>query len=187
MYTSLVAMFCGPHDNDGGISYRRIDAAIERARKTRAKQLPIVICGDGNGGQDCLQFIDRAQQGDIQHAFFRYHAGASTITDAQSLALVLSRDPTFAHVREVHLVTDWWHMPRATLFLQDTLRACIARRSLRVIEHPVMCQVPPTHVLAREEQGIQDFLAGTYGTNPPAESYGKPLHLHSKNSITSAT
>ncbi len=172
MHTSLVAMFCGPHDNNGGVSFRRIDAAIDAANSLR---LPLVICGDGNGGVDCRLFHLRARSYGALNTVALYDAGASTLHDARLLVALLRKSPEFTHVECVHLATDWWHMSRARLFLEYLLLEQMPSRRVRVEALNVSCFAPPQRVLDREQRGIEDFQAGRYGREPTADHYGKPV------------
>ena len=162
-------MFCGPHDNQGRVSFRRIDTAIGLARRKTKTQLPLIICGDGNDGEDCMVFLGRAQSADLNHVIARHCALANTLSNAESLSLVLLNDRAFKRVEAIHLVTDLWHMRRASLFLRSVLHDILPRRVFLVRECHVGGEAPPPSVLDREEQGIQDFLAGHDGSNPPTE------------------
>jgi len=127
---------------------------------------PLVICGDGNGGKDCMLFLGRAQSADIHHVIARHNPLANSLSDAESLALVLLNDKLLKNVLSVHLVTDSWHMRRAALFLRHVLCNVLSRRLIEVYEYPIESALPPRLILDREEQGIADFFAGCYKPKP---------------------
>ena len=171
--TSIVAMFCGPHDENGGVSLRRPDAAIAYAQRVG---LPLVICGDGNGGKDCTHFRTRALNAGLCDVVDLYGLDANTLSDARSLCTLLARSSEFRDVHTVHLVTDWWHMMRARLFLEHLLRELACARVVSVEPVNVACPDPSQAVLMGELCGVRDFLAGNYGNTRHLVGYGKPCH-----------
>ena len=171
--TSIVAMFCGPHDNNGAVSFRRPDAAIAH---TRCVGLPLIICGDGNNGTDCHLFRVHAEAAGLREVVDLYGPDANTLSDARSLCTLLARNAEYRDVHTVHLVTDWWHMMRARLFLEHLLRELACARIVSVEEVPVKCHDPLPEVAMGEICGVRDFLAGNYGKTRHLVGYGKPCH-----------
>lgn len=167
---SVVAMFCGPHDEGGGVARRRIDKAIETALE---HQIPLLIAGDGNNCKDVTVFMEMARSRGAHHVIGLYDSEANTRSDAVCVSNQLKNNPEFARVREIYLVTDFWHMPRAKTILEAICRQ--DRLEVQIISMPVTNgPMPPEIVLAGERQGIEDFLAGRYGLRKAHDPYGKP-------------
>lgn len=171
-FTSLVVVFCGPHDNDGQVSFRRIDAGIEGALHLKT---PLMICGDGNGGLDCRLFEKRALEQGVRHVQALYDPRASTITDAESVAYNVRHAKGYSQIQRIYLTTDWWHMERAALFLARLLLAIVPERHFEIAQAPVPSMPPPEEQLVREKQGIRDFLADRYDWRSTRAAYGKPV------------
>ncbi|MBI4437747.1 YdcF family protein [Candidatus Uhrbacteria bacterium] len=171
-YHSAVVVFCGPHDEGEYVPMRRIDQAILLARNTRA---PLLVAGDGNYGSDVQWFARRAGQSGIAYVRAFYDERASTLADAQRIADELLVNPPLMSVVNVHLVTDDWHMNRATAILAGELARALRERKPRVTRIPVRNGPrPPAHILEGERQGLEDYLAGRYGQRRAHAPYGKP-------------
>ena len=168
MSSSVVAIFCGPHEN-GVVSFRRIDVAIQVALRI---QVPLVIAGDGNFGRDLDVFAKRAHLAGVTIVKTFYDARANTLADAQMVCEHLSTSAEFYDVRTIHLVTDFWHMPRATLILISQMTT----RLFELVCVPVMTPVPSLDVLLAEQRGIQDLFSGQYGIRHNGVHFGKPAH-----------
>jgi len=167
---SVVAMFCGPHDEGNVVPRRRIDKAVEAALE---HQVPLLIAGDGNNHRDVTAFMEIARFRGVRHVIGLYDPEANTLSDAVCVAKQVNDNPEFARVRRIYLVTDFWHMPRAKMMLETV---CIEYAlQLDVISSPVTSgPMPPEAVLLGERQGIEDFLAGRYGLRKAHDPYGKP-------------
>lgn len=171
-YRSVVAMFCGPHDEGDSVPTRRIDRAIELSLELCS---PLLIAGDGNHGQDVQLFVQRAQASGVLYVRRFYDDQACTPADAKSVANELIHNPPFMSVKDVHLVTDDWHMARATTILEGELKREMSHSQPTV--HPVRVTTgprPPEVVLLGERQGLEDYLAGRYGSRIAHPPYGKP-------------
>lgn len=167
---SVVTMFCGPHDEGNDVPRRRIDKAVQVAL---AHQVPLLIAGDANRGKDINAFVAIAKSQGVRHVVGLYDPAASTFSDAFCVARELKIRPEFGNVSRIYLVTDFWHMLRASIMLE---RICLDHAlQVEIIHAPVTKgPVPPEVVLAGEQQGIEDFLAGRYGTRKAYDPYGKP-------------
>lgn len=171
MHESIIAMLCGPHE-DGRPSQRRIYRAIDYAL---IKDLPLLIVGDGNHGKDVDSFAQHARGRRVNPVFTCYDAGANTLTDVRLIVETLNGDH-FANVETVHLVTDVWHMARASLFLATTLARALPHRDIAIYPVTVHTPDPPREILFAEARGIRHFLEGNYGVNGNALQFGKPAH-----------
>ncbi len=169
MIHNVVAVFCGPHNDDGSISYARVDAAIEHALR---HDLPLIVAGDGNCGSDVRHFISRAQAAGVLDTTGLYDQGRCTLSDAQQVVGKVAE--MFPRRRvHMHLVTDWWHMSRAAIMLMGETRcACLEDLTIRCVN--VEGPTPTTNILRGEAQGVTDYLAGTYGERTAYEPWGKP-------------
>ena len=175
-YRSVVAMFCGPHDDGDSAPTRRIDRAIELSLELCS---PLLIAGDGNFAEDLQFFSARAEEAGVLYVRWFYERLASTRTDAQSIVNEIINNPPFIRVANIHLVTDDWHMARAAAMLEGEQRHLIARdhhASLPTVHRvPVITGLrPPDVVLAGERQGLADYLAGRYGERKAHPPFGKP-------------
>ncbi len=171
-YGSVVAMFCGPHEK-GKVSYRRIDAAIAAAREFG---VPLLIAGDGNRGLDVQEFAVRAAQCGVEAVIPLYDAQATTLADARLVSVFLSRQTGYTLVDTIHLVTDYWHMPRAMAMLGTLMLEQMPDRRLTITCVNVETPQPSKEVLEREKKGIEDFIMGRYGRDVPIVQLGKPAH-----------
>lgn len=172
LYRSVVAMFCGPHDEGEGAPTRRIDRAIGLALELCS---PLIIAGDGNHSHDVRRFAWQAEQDGVHYVRALFDARCSTFSDAQSVMGDLLNNPPFMSVRQVHLVTDDWHMARASGILECELQRLLSRPILEVIRcHVTTGPRPPDDVLAGERQGLEDYLGGRYGSRVAHPPYGKP-------------
>lgn len=172
MYQEVVVIFCGPHEK-GRVSFRRIDAAINAALEFG---LPLLIAGDGNKGLDVVAFEMRARERGVSVVVPLYDAQANTLTDARLVCEFLRQRTGYEMVQTVHLVTDYWHMPRASLMLSMLLREQSVDRC--VVLNCVHVQTPPPSqsVLDAERQGIEDFMQGRYEPDSSPVQFGKPAH-----------
>ncbi len=171
-YRSVVAMFCGPHDEGEGAPTRRIDRAIELSVELCS---PLLIAGDGNHGEDVRRFARHAEQNGVAYIRALFDARRCTPSDAESIVHELVNNPPFMSVRHVYLVTDDWHMARASGILEGQLQRLLSRPTLEVIRCPVTTGPrPPDPVLQGERQGLLDYLAGRYGERKAHAPYGKP-------------
>lgn len=173
--TSLVVVFCGPHDNDGKVSFRRIDAGIAGALLRPEKPIPLIICGDGNGGYDCRQFERRALERGVPQVHAVFDPRASTYSDADSVCHAIRYMQGYSRITRLFLVTDWWHMERAGLFLGRMLDVLVLERKFEVLQAPVPCPAPPQEQILAEKRGIRDFLADRYDLAHRGTPYGKPF------------
>lgn len=174
MRRSIVMTLCGPHDDQthkDGISFRRINRAIE---VSLLHKLPIVIAGDANNGADLQMYENEACCRGVSKCIRLYDARANTLADVQSVVRALKTDPEFCDGVLVHLVTDNWHMLRASTMLK--IEALRRRLDLRIeCVEVVQESLPPTRVLEAERLGTLDYLEDHYGNRAPALSYGKPI------------
>lgn len=166
---AVVVVFCGPHEEGRSVPMLRISRAIAVAL---ARELPILIAGDGNRGQDVRFFARRARNAGVRSGCGLYNGEASTLNDARMVAERLQG----AQLSRIHLVTDNWHMRRARAMLASELCA----HGLDLCE--IICEdvqdgpKPPAWVPEAERRGLEDFQSGRYdpslrGINP---GWGKP-------------
>ncbi len=177
MLTTVVAMFCGPHE-DGNVLFHRIDAATFYAR---THQLPLLVAGDSNYGFDVEIYCQRARARGVrlvEPCYDDRHPVGSTLIDAKNLALALTVHKRFERVIHVHLFTDWWHVQRARTMAQGEIDQCMGDTGLiRVIAKPVDAPHPGEARVLGEKQGLQSYLNGTYDSTQAAYApWGKPAH-----------
>ncbi|GEM_PF-1579121 len=184
----VVVMICGPHHqkedgsrdgytcsgtHDGTRCFSRVDAAVAEALRRKA---PLVICGDANEGRDVRAFHTRADAWGVASITQLIHPDGPSDThrDLQMAVQLLLRDPEFAQVTRFVLVTDHWHMPRASMMAVDLIANVYvpAGRMLQFVPSGVHCWEPPLDVLERERDGCADFAAGDYQSG--RHGYGKP-------------
>jgi len=167
---SVVAMFCGPHDENNDVPRRRIDKAVQ---VSLLHQIPLLVAGDANHCKDIDVFMAIAKSQGVRHVVGLYDPAASTFSDAFCVARELKNQSEFQNVSRIYLVTDFWHMLRASLILE---KVCLEHTlQIEIIHIPVTNgPLPPQIVLDGEQQGIQDFLAGRYGSRKAYDPYGKP-------------
>lgn len=115
--TEVVIMFCGPFYGHRPFHYGRIDRAIALANAFRC---PLVICGDGTGGRELDEFQARSRDAGVPITVARYNGKRNTHGDAISAAAVVAAE--FPRTETAYLVTDWYHVPRATIRLAHRLR-----------------------------------------------------------------
>jgi hypothetical protein len=156
---TAVAMFCGPHDEGNQVPTRRIDQAINLALSTGS---PLFIAGDRFNGDEITRFKLRARNQGVTTIVEAFDPRHCTLSDAQATAReILARG--YHQLTSIHLVTDWWHMPRAAAMLRGELQSTLGR-VLEVIESTVHNGPCPVDlVLSNEKQGLDDYRAGTYG------------------------
>lgn len=166
----VAVMLCGPHEN-GSVCNRRIDEAIYIAS---SKDIPLIIAGDGNYGNDIAHFTDRANLDGVHKTIGLYSERASTFSDSMMVADVLSKYDEFVDVNTIYLVTDWWHMPRASLFFTSAMQLKKPGFVFDLKLVNVSTPRPPEWVIEAEHNGVKDFLRGEYGSNGCAVIFGKP-------------
>ncbi|TAL50760.1 hypothetical protein EPN81_01850 [Patescibacteria group bacterium] len=159
MLTSAVVMYCGPYDEGNQPPTRRIDHAIALSRRF---DLPLFIAGDAFEGKEIDRFSVRAWEAGVASVIPAFDPRHCTLADAQAVAReILSRD--LACLSHLHLVTDWWHMDRASTMLEREL-AQILGRIVRVQPSSVFSGPAPSRLVhENERQGLNDYLVGTYG------------------------
>lgn len=158
-------MFCGPHDEGDRIPTRRIDHAVDLASRL---EVSLFITGDAFGGAEVLRFQARAWAAGVHSTLTAYDPRRCTLADAQAVGRIIV-DRQFLRLARVHLVTDWWHMERASTMLERELAAIVGRRILVVPESVMVGPVPDATVHQNERQGIDDYLAGVYGQRVVAD------------------
>jgi len=157
--TSAVVMFCGPHDEGDQTPTRRIDQAIQLALSL---DVPLFVAGDAFNGEEVARFQAHAWHTGVSVIIPAFDARHCTLADAQAVAtkIVEHRLDRLSHL---HLVTDWWHMERASLMLEREL-ARILGRTIRVQPSSVFAGPTPSSLVhENERQGLEDYLAGRYG------------------------
>lgn len=172
MTPHVVAVLCGPHDNDGSVCFRRVDRGIAVAIE---QNIPLIVAGDANGRADVRLFCDRAHEAGVRTIYEAYDRRASTLFDVRSITRLLQFEPDLQDVKRVHLVTDYWHMARATVMLADQLRKRLGGSYAIACENVMDGPEPPPDVFAREHRGLMAYIDGTYDTTSlPHVPYGKP-------------
>ncbi len=170
--TEIVAMFCGPHSPDGGQRFERIDMAT---RTALTRNLPLVIAGDGNHGEDLKVFEGVARSDGVRLIVTLYDRQANTLADAQLVANAVVTDARFRGVRRIYLVTAGYHMIRATTMLRGELKKLVSGPPIEVIEVEVPDEEPQDGQVVNEALGLQHYLAGDYGDhNRNGDHVGKP-------------
>ncbi len=173
MFRAVVVVFCGPHTDEGGVLFHRIDRAI---RVCTGHGVPLLIAGDGNGGRDVELFTRRALEAGVESVIPLGVSISTTLDDADRVASKL-QETEFVGVRQVCLVTDDWHMPRAVVMLADRLKSVRGKMDVEIICENVSQGPPPPRWVTTfaEQRGLQDFISGRY---TPARAvhpaWGKP-------------
>ncbi|MBI4435693.1 YdcF family protein [Candidatus Uhrbacteria bacterium] len=153
-------MFCGPHDEGNKTPTRRIDHAIRLALR---EALPLFIAGDALGGEEVRRFQVRASNAGVETAVAAFDSRHCTLADAQVVAAKIL-ELRLERLNHVHLVTDWWHMERASAMLAGELER-ILHRSILVQPASVFTGPKPSSLVhENERRGLEDYLAGVYGT-----------------------
>ncbi len=170
----FVAMLNGPHDADGNRRHNRIDTAVSRALELR---LPLLVVGDSNHGSDVRYYCEYARKQGVLEVVGLHRNLANTLIDAYAIADHVS--PFAASETSgptIHLVTDYWHLPRSLVFLHAVLKERIG--TFRIVAVPALGFDPPAEIVLGEVKGINDFLSGDYGLhNAPHPPFGKPAEL----------
>lgn len=152
----VVVLFCGPRTNSGHPSTLRITRAIEVARSERAR---LLIVGDAHDGADVDLFVSMAKEHGVERVSpvrVETHL-ANTEMNAKQVALAL-KDTAYRSVNTVYLVTDHWHMQRATLHLQDALTRARATHAPDIIAINVTSAIElDESVLERERKLVAKF------------------------------
>lgn len=158
MPQAAVAMFCGPYDEGEQMPTRRIDHAIQIAKE---EGLPLLIAGDAFDGKEVLRFQNRAWSAGVRSVLTAFDPRHCTTADAQAIGRVILKWH-FDRIRLLHVVTDWWHMPRASAMLEGELRSI--GRPVQVVRESVFVGPHPDQLVHQNErQGLADYLAGRYG------------------------
>lgn len=152
-------MFCGPHDEGDQTPTRRINHAINLAIRN---ELPLFIAGDAFGGKEIYRFRVRAWHAGVALVLPAFDPRHCTLSDAQAIASMILEHHLDSLAR-IHLVTDWWHMERASTMLERELERIVGRQILVVPESIMTGPVPDATVHDNERQGLDDYLAGRYG------------------------
>ncbi len=173
MPAAAVVVFCGPHDEGEQTPTRRIDHAIQLARE---RNFPLFIAGDAFGGEEVRCFQVRAWSAGVLTVISAFDSRHCTLSDAQAVAAeIIGR--RLDHLNHVHLVTDWWHMERASVMLEREL-ARILERAVRVQPASVFTGPAPSSLVhENERRGLADYRAGIYGTrrvNDPLRHRSQP-------------
>ena len=177
MLRAVVVVLCGPHAPGGEVLFHRIDRAI---RVATDHGVPLMIAGDGNGGEDVELFARRALASGVERVITIAQALSTTLEDVCRVAHKLS-ESEYERVLQVCLVTDEWHMPRAVVMLADRLKSERGALDVEIIcENVLEGPPPPRWVSAYAEQhGLQDFISCRYDSrraiNP---AWGKPAAQH---------
>ena len=151
----------------------RIMAAITLAQRLDA---PIFICGDANGGRDLDRMCGMARLANLKVICCDNGTMDNTQGDCEAAARALENAPD---VDTVHLVTCWYHMPRAMV----TLRIALARfvqRNMVIERAPVWRRVVYglLHLLAERRGGMAMLLGRPVGRRL---EIGKPDRRKSRN------
>lgn len=172
----FVLMVCGPHLYDDRPSpiHQRIDAATYHAA---VKDATLLVCGDACGGEDVRHFIARARG---RHPDLSIHGcydpGACTLTDVRAGLRQLNELVAPGGEAHVLLVTDDYHIRRAGVMLRGEIASHLTRGQRLTVEDRFLHGTPrpPDETqLAREEQGLRDYLDGRYRARTD-NHWGKP-------------
>ncbi len=174
--TTLVVCFNGPRRSDGAIQFHRVDAAIVIAQQG----YPLLLVGDANKGEDLAAFVARAQAAGVSMILSAYHPGGKTLSDARAIIWALEHGlgdhETFGRIRDVLMVTDDWHRPRAHTMLVGELEVILGPDHPFVVHcHDVIDQGerPTPQMLLGEGRGREMYLQRKYGETIEAPA-GKP-------------
>jgi hypothetical protein len=153
---AIVVLFCGPRTKSGHPSTLRITRAIDVARSERVR---LLIVGDAHDGADVDLFVSMAKEHGVERVTpvrVESHL-ANTEMNANQVALEL-KYAGYRSVNTVYLVTDHWHMQRATLHLQDALTRARATHAPDIIAINVTSAIElDKSVLDRERDLIAKF------------------------------
>lgn len=165
----VVVLFCGPRTDSGHPSTLRITRAIEVARSERAR---LLIVGDAHNGSDLDLFVSMAKEHGVDRVIpVRVPTEqANTKRNAQQIVVELSRNvgvdgvlkPVYFSLNAIYLVTDHWHMRRASLHLADELKLVRGVNIPEIIPMNVTSAMEIDEaVLEREQVLIEEFLDST--------------------------
>jgi len=159
-----VVVFYGPHY--GGVrEWGRIDKAIKIAKKHNC---PLIICGDGCLGEGVTIFYDYAIGCGVEEVYAHFDSRQNTRGDAfGAVHVIVSRFPTLGRL---HLVTDWYHLPRSFIALSIELNKHKLEDRVQITANPVwqrFCE--GTQRLRGEIRGCLDYLR-----NCSQRTYGLP-------------
>lgn len=176
MNQEFVVTVCGPHmyDDRDSPCYNRVDAATQAALYRHAV---LLIAGDARNGQDLARFVERSRRLLAYDAVVEcYDPAGDTLGDVQATLRAIRERIIDGDPAEVMLVTDDYHMRRLGVMFRGEMARTFARGQLRVRDFgiPGPPRAPTDLELAREEQGLCDYLAVTYGQNHDGVHWGKP-------------
>jgi hypothetical protein len=172
----FVLTLCGPHMHDDHPSpiYMRHTAGAHQARYRNAK---LLIAGDARSGLDVEHFVvhARAQVPDLT-VIGCYDAGGCTLSDVQAALRQIDHLVEPGGSAHVLLISDAEHILRAGIMLRGEIRASLTRGQTLTVETFGIHGTPRPYTdaqLAREEQGLRDYLDGLYLPRSCGD-YGKP-------------
>lgn len=184
-----VVVPCGPRHHDprtglvlckkpdrcnGDVCRSRIDPGIALAL---AFGCPLVITGDGHGGEDVRYFKKLAKEAGVTQVFTSIHAGTgTTLTDMEGASRLFKDEFVLRQVYEIHLVTDEGHMRRAKLMLKGELLRIMRRRRFSVIRRFIKDGFDfPLALCRREKAGHQAYWKGRYDRTPRLPPSALPM------------
>lgn len=112
----------------------RINVAIAKAMQLK---VPLLVCGDANGGKDLAHMVGLAQSKGINTIPCengKNKEDKNTRGDCLAAIRELQRRPD---VTRVHLVTCWYHMPRAIANMRHELALVLPDRKIVIESCPV--------------------------------------------------
>lgn len=173
LYLRAVMMFYGPHYNGGKPHFGRVNTAIDLAKRLSC---PLIICGDGCRGEGVQLFATHALHSGLETPIYGFfNSKMNTRGDAESAA-----DVVWEHlplVRRLHVVTDWYHMPRACIALSQELdrRFRDTHRQFRLVPRPVLDHWQEGWKrLPGELRGCRDYLLQEPNLPSFFDRIGKP-------------
>jgi hypothetical protein len=168
---TVIVLFCGPRTKSGHPSTLRITRAIDVARSERAR---LLIVGDAHDGADVNLFVSMAKEHGVERVIpVRVPSDrACTEQNAREIALLL-QTPEYLSVNTVCLVTDHWHMQRASLHLEDALTRARATRAPDIIAINVTSAIElDESVFERERELVTKFREDTHNRGEKISSAG---------------
>ncbi len=198
---SVVAVYTGPHhgveeetgdiiicktpeeceERDRSRCLKRIRRGLERALFYKAYRIkvPLIVCGDGNWGDDVCEFVRLAYTAGIEQVYgFAFMDGrepGTTKEDAIGLAKLLRDRPELQTVDFVELVTDEKHGRRAKIITKGELTRLLPWREISVKRQLVLDGIQFTKKMVRNERkGTRDYIAERYQRQPWKDAVGKP-------------
>lgn len=174
IFTEILVVPAPPHYS-GTIWMGRIKKATLVAC---SKNIPILIVGDANGGQDNIFFAEFAKAVGAPHVYTERNGtekkDKNTRGDMCATVRALKQNPDFKNIETVHIVTCWYHAPRAILEFKRAYKQELTNRKMKIRAVPVFARENILEGIVRIFHHHGE-IRGCFGTllNQPHKSAGR--------------